>query len=72
MEFTIDEIFDDFLLQRTKLSYEEIESGKKRIERFVQIKEWKSKYGYKFQAYSNDHLIDGKKHFHFDNINAKY
>jgi hypothetical protein len=31
---------------------------------FEQVKEWKSKYGYKFHIYSNDHLIDNKPHFH--------
>jgi hypothetical protein len=28
-----------------------------------QVKEWKSKYGYKFHIYSNDHLIDKKTTF---------
>ncbi|WP_170235051.1 DUF4160 domain-containing protein [Bizionia gelidisalsuginis] len=31
------------------------------------IKEWKSKFGYIFNIYSNDHFIDNEPHFHFDN-----
>jgi len=31
---------------------------------FQQVKEWKSKYGYKFHIYSNDHFIDKKPHLH--------
>jgi len=31
---------------------------------FEKVKEWKSKYGYEFHIYSNDHLIDKKPHFH--------
>ncbi len=31
---------------------------------FEQVKEWKSKYGFQFQIYSNDHFIDNKPHFH--------
>lgn len=31
---------------------------------FEQVKEWKLKYGFQFQIYSNDHFIDNKPHFH--------
>lgn len=31
---------------------------------FDRIKEWKSRFGYQFHIYSNDHLIDKKPHFH--------
>ena len=31
---------------------------------FEQVKEWKSKFGFQFQIYSNDHFIDNKPHFH--------
>jgi hypothetical protein len=31
------------------------------------VKEWKSKFGYTFNIYSNDHFIENKPHFHFDN-----
>jgi len=31
---------------------------------FEQVKEWKSKYGFQFQIYSNDHFIENKPHFH--------
>lgn len=69
---TIDLIFDDLLTQIIKgnLTHEEIENGI-RYEEFQQLSEWKLKYGYKFNVYSNDHLIDGKKHFHFDNKSDK-
>jgi hypothetical protein len=40
-----------------------------------QFKEWKSKYGFQFQIYSNDHFIDNKPHFHIvkssDDINCR-
>jgi hypothetical protein len=32
-----------------------------------QVKEWKSKFGYQFHIYSNDHFIDKKPHFHILN-----
>lgn len=31
---------------------------------FEQVKEWKSKFGFQFQIYSNDHFIENKPHFH--------
>jgi hypothetical protein len=31
---------------------------------FEQVKEWKSKFGFQFQIYSNDHFIESKPHFH--------
>lgn len=67
----IDLYFDDLLLQIIKgnLSHDDLAKGI-RYEEFHQVSEWKLKYGYKFNVYSNDHLIDGKKHFHFDNKSA--
>lgn len=42
---------------------------------FEQVKEWKSKFGYQFHIYSNDHFIDNKPHFHLikksDNIDCR-
>ena len=32
-----------------------------------QVKDWKSKFGYQFHIYSNDHFIDKKPHFHIVN-----
>jgi hypothetical protein len=29
-----------------------------------QVKEWKSKFGFQFQIYSNDHFIQNRPHFH--------
>jgi len=60
--------FDDLLFQtqRGKVTHEQLEKGI-RYEQFEQFKEWKSLYGYKFNIYSNEHLIHGEKHFHFDN-----
>lgn len=34
---------------------------------FELVDGWKSKFGFKMSIYSNDHLIDGEPHFHFDN-----
>ena len=40
-----------------------------------QVKEWKSKFGFQFHIYSNDHFIDNKPHFHLfkqsDNIDCR-
>ncbi len=60
--------FDDLLIQtqKWKLTHEQLERGL-RHENFEQVKEWKMKYGYKFNIYGNDHLINGEKHFHFEN-----
>lgn len=72
MENKINVIFDEFIEQTITygISHERYENGT-RYEKFVQVKEWKSKFGYTFSVYSNDHLIDGKRHFHFDNSNSK-
>lgn len=65
---TLNLIFDDLLIQTIKygLSHEELEKGR-RVGEFEQVSEWKLRYGYKFNIYGNDHFIDGKPHFHFDN-----
>lgn len=56
--------FDYILHQLTKgISIEEQKRGKIYLE-LHQVKEWKSKYGYSFHIYSNDHFIDNKPHFH--------
>lgn len=46
-----------------------IENHKNGIRYFglEKVKEWKSRFGYVFNIYGNDHFIDGKPHFHFDN-----
>lgn len=68
MPNSLDLRFDDLLLQtqKYKLSHEEIIAGR-RIDEFQQLNSWRLKYGYKLNIYSNDHLINGKPHFHFDN-----
>jgi len=69
-KYGIDRYFDDLLFQTSKgLTHEQLEKGR-RYESFVQVKEWKARFGCKFNVYSNDHLIDGKKHFHLDNNEA--
>jgi hypothetical protein len=64
----LDKLFDDLLFQtlRGKVTHEQLEQGI-RFDQFEQVKSWKQNYGYRFNIYSNDHLIDGKKHFHFNN-----
>lgn len=68
MEFeNLDKSFDGLLYQFSKgITYGSYKKGL-RYHEFEQIKEWKSKFGFKFNIYGNDHLIDGKPHFHFDN-----
>ncbi len=64
----LDNYFDGLLFQtqRGGVSHEQLERGI-RYEQFEQVKEWKLRYGYKFNIYGNDHFIDGKPHFHLDN-----
>lgn len=63
-EDKLNQTFDDIIHQLTKgITIEGLKKGKKYIE-LHQVKEWKSKYGYQFHVYSNDHLIDKKPHFH--------
>lgn len=60
-------IFDDILYQVSKgNSIEDQQNGIRHIE-LHQVKEWKSKFGFKFNIYGNDHFINNKPHFHFDN-----
>lgn len=67
LEYSLDYI----LHQLTKgISIEEQKRGKIYLE-LHQVKEWKSKYGYSFHIYSNDHFIDNKPHFHLINKSEK-
>lgn len=60
----IDKSFEWLLNQLVKgNTIENIEKGIHHME-FESVKEWKSKYGYKFHIYSNDHFINNKPHFH--------
>jgi Domain of unknown function (DUF4160) len=61
-------LFDSLLFQtqRGGVTHEQLERGI-RYDQFEQVKPWQLRYGYKFNVYGNDHLIDGKPHFHFDN-----
>ncbi len=62
----IDKIFDDLLFQLSKgNTFENIENGRTILD-LEQIKEWKSKFGYTFSIYPNDHFIKNKPHFHLD------
>ena len=69
VENFLERYFDDLLFQthRGNLTHAQLDAGR-RYDQFVQVKEWKSKYGYRFSIYSNDHFINGKAHFHFDNV----
>jgi hypothetical protein len=69
-ETRIDRIFDDLLYQTSKGATHSMLDRGIRYESFVQVKEWKARFGYRFSVYPNDHLIDGKKHFHLDNSEA--
>ncbi len=63
----LDRKFDDLLYQIYKgNTHEKLEKGVRYIE-LEKIKEWKSKFGFSFNIYSNEHFIDNQPHFHFDN-----
>ncbi len=62
----LDRLFDEQLYSVSKgLTHEKMDKGLFLVE-LEKIKEWKNKNGYTFNIYGNDHLIDGKPHFHFD------
>ncbi|WP_088323124.1 hypothetical protein [Polaribacter tangerinus] len=64
IEEKLNQTLDDIIHQLTKgNTIEGLRKGKRYFE-LHQIKDWKSKYGYQFHIYSNDHLIDKKPHFH--------
>tara|TARA_R110002051_G_C8650085_1_gene487452 strand:+ start:524 stop:910 length:387 start_codon:yes stop_codon:yes gene_type:complete len=63
----LDKIFADLLYQLSKgNTFENIAKGQTIID-LEQVKEWKNKFGYTFNIYSNDHFINKKPHFHLDN-----
>ena len=67
---------DDILFQFSKgNTVERLEQGI-RWESFQQVKEWKSRFGYQFHIYSNDHFIYKKPHFHLlnqsNNIDCRF
>jgi hypothetical protein len=68
--------FDELLYDLSKgHTIEKMKKGLKRFE-FEQVKEWKNRFGYSFQIFSNDHFIDNKPHFHLiknkGEINCKF
>ena len=66
-EELLNQFFDDLLFQIEKgNTHENLEKGR-RYEIFEQLQDWKSRFAYSLSIYSNDHLINGKPHFHFDN-----
>lgn len=58
--------FDDLLFQIAKGNTHEKLENNIRYEQFQQVGEWDLRFGFKFNIYSNDHLINGKPHFHLD------
>jgi hypothetical protein len=68
--------FDELLFQLSKgVTIEQYEKGMRWFG-LEKVKEWKSRFGYQFHIYSNDHLIENKPHFHLlkesDGIDCKY
>lgn len=63
-------MFDTLLIQTVQqnITYDEYINNSTNIffGEFQQLCSWNQKYGYKFNIYK-DHLINNKKHFHFDN-----
>ncbi len=75
-EKTLNIAFDDLLFQLSKgVTIEQYENGIRWIV-LEKVKEWKSRFGYQFHIYSNDHLIESKPHFHLlkesEGIDCKY
>ena len=62
----INQLFDSQLYQVSKgLTHEQMDNGVMLLE-LEKVKAWKSRFGYTFNIYGNDHLIAGGPHFHFD------
>jgi predicted nucleic acid-binding protein len=62
-----EKLFDDILFQISKGNTHENLDNNFVFSEFEILKDWKSKFGYSFNIYGNDHFIDNKPHFHFDN-----
>jgi len=63
----LDQTFDELLFQfNNGKTHTNIDSSIFYAELEL-VKEWKSRFGYRFNIYGNDHLIDNEPHFHFDN-----
>lgn len=64
LENKLNQSLDEILYQLFKgNTIEGLKNGRLWIE-LEQVKEWKSKFGFQFHIYSNDHLLDKKPHFH--------
>jgi hypothetical protein len=64
VEQILNKSFDGILFQLSKGNTVEGLKRGVRWHGFEQVKEWKSRFGYQFHIYSNDHLINNKPHFH--------
>jgi hypothetical protein len=68
IENILNELFDNILFQLSKgITIDGLKNGRRWFG-FEQVKEWKSKFGFQFHIYSNDHLIENKPHFHLVKI----
>jgi hypothetical protein len=73
LEVKLNQSFDEVLFQLSKgISIEDMKKGRLWLE-LEQVKEWKSKFGFQFHIYSNDHLLkttkqEYKPHFHLKKI----
>ena len=62
----LNRIFDTHLYSISKgMTHEQLDNGVFLLE-LEKVKEWKSKFGFIFNIYSNDHFINGEPHFHLD------
>jgi hypothetical protein len=64
LENKLDEYFDWIIDQLTKGNTIDGLKRNRFYSEFEQVKEWKSKFGFQLQIYSNDHFINNKPHFH--------
>lgn len=64
----INKSFDEFYHQMEKgVTFEQYKKGICYLE-LEKFKEWKSKYNFSFNIFSNDHLINNEAHFHFKHL----
>ena len=65
IENRLTQSFESIYFQFSKGNTAEGLNRGNRYMEYEQVKEWKSRFGYQFHIYSNDHFIDNKPHFHF-------
>lgn len=63
----LEQTFDELLFQTANGNTHSNKSSSSFYAELELVKEWSSRFGYRFSIYGRDHFIDNEPHFHFDN-----